>query len=325
MNTSKPSFHSAHGALPYTLTNDYLFRAVFQKNNTVLKGLICSLLHLSEEQVRSVTILNPIELGKAIDSKTFILDIKVILNDAALINLEMQVINHHFWPERSLSYLCRSFDSLNKGENYSAVKPVIHISFLDFTLFPVYPEFYSSYMLLNVKNNTIYSDKLKLAVVNLNQIELATKEDKLYHIDYWAQLFKATTWEEIKMLAAKNQYIQEASEALFELCAQDDIREQCEAREDYYRLERTLQSEHQFLVNDLQHTRHTLACMKDTLADTQNKLFDTQDKLSDTQDKLSDTQDKLSDTQGKLEYFKLENERLKAQLQFFQNKEAVTP
>lgn len=288
MNTSKPSFYSAHGALPYTLTNDYLFRAVLQKNNTVLKGLICSLLHLSGKQVRSVTIQNPIELGKTIGAKTFILDVKVILNDAALINLEMQVINHDFWPERSLSYLCRSFDSLNKGENYSSVKPVIHISILDFTLFPAYPEFYSSYMLLNVKNNTIYSDKFRLSVVNLNQIELATEEDKLYQIDYWAQLFKATTWEEIKMLAAKNEYIHEASESLFELCAEDDIREQCEAREEYYRLQRTLHSEHQFLVNNLQQTKHELEC-----------------------------------TQDKLEYFKSENERLKAQLQAFQNKEAA--
>lgn len=311
MNISNQSFHAAHGALPYTLTNDYLFRAILQENNSVLKGLICSLLHLSPKEILSVTIQNPIELGKSIDHKSFILDIKVILNNATLINLEMQVINHGFWPERSLSYLCRSFDSLNKGEDYSAVKPVIHISILDFTLFPEHPEFYSTYALLNVKNNTVYSDKFKLSVLNLNQIELATEDDKLYHTNYWAKLFKATTWEEIKMLATKNRYIQEASESLFELCAADEIREQCEAREEYYRMERTLRSEHQTLVNNLQTTEYKLT-------DTKNKLVDAQNELANTQNELADTQNELADTQNELEQIKLENERLKAEIKALQ-------
>lgn len=32
----------------------------------------------------------------------------------------------------------------------------------------------------------------------LNKEEFATKEDKAYGIDYWAKLFKSTTWEEPK-------------------------------------------------------------------------------------------------------------------------------
>ena len=318
MNISNTSFYSAHGAIPYTLTNDYMFRAILQQNNTVLKGLICSLLHLAPEHIHSVIIRNPIELGKTVDAKAFILDIEVILNNNTLINLEMQVINHGFWSERSLSYLCRSFDSLNKGENYSAVKPVIHIGFLDFTLFPEYPEFYSTYMLLNVKNNAVYSDKFKLSVVNLNQIELATEEDKKYHIDYWAKLFKATTWEEIKMLAAKNEYIQKASESLFELCAEDDIRRQCEAREDYYRLERTIQSEHQQLLNSFRHTQNELCNAQNELSNTQNELSNAQNELSNAQNELSNAQNELSNAQNELDIVKQENARLKAQLKALQ-------
>ena len=46
------------GPVQIPMTNDYLFRALLQKNNHVLKGLICSLLHLKPEEVISVTILN---------------------------------------------------------------------------------------------------------------------------------------------------------------------------------------------------------------------------------------------------------------------------
>ncbi len=45
---------------------------------------------------------NPIVLGETIDAKTFILDINVLLNDNANINLEMQVINEKNWPELNM-------------------------------------------------------------------------------------------------------------------------------------------------------------------------------------------------------------------------------
>lgn len=160
------SYRQATGKMPYSLTNDYLFRALLQRNNRVLKHLICSLLHLQPEEVNTVTIENPIVLGKALDNKTFVLDIRVLLDNHTLINLEMQVVNYLNWPERSLSYLCRNFDQLQSGQNYQETKPVIHIGFLDFTLFPEYPEFYATYKLINVKNHHIYTDKFVLNVVD---------------------------------------------------------------------------------------------------------------------------------------------------------------
>lgn len=223
------------GPLAFPLTNDYMFRALLQRNNKVLKSLICSLLHLHPEEVISATIENPIELGTAIDNKTFFLDIKVCLNENNIINLEMQVLNEGNWSERSLIYLCRTYDSLNKGETYANVKRAIHIGFLDFTLFPEYPEFYATHKLINEKNHHIYTDKFVLSVVDLTQIHLATDEDKAWEIDYWASFFKATTWEEIKMLASENEMINEATQTMRVLSADETIRLQCEAREEYNR------------------------------------------------------------------------------------------
>lgn len=232
---------SASGSLPIPMTNDYLFRALLQRNSYVLTGLICSLLHLSPEQVRSVKILNPIMLGEAINHKTFFLDVFVILNNHTRINLELQVVNEQNWPERSLSYLCRTFDSLNSGEAYPMVSPAVQIGLLDFTLFPEYPEFYSTYQFINIKNHTLYSDKIQLSVLNLTRKDLATKEDKKAHLHHWASFFKATTWEELKMLAKQNDFINEASATVYQLSQEEQIRLQCQAREDYYRRQRAIQ------------------------------------------------------------------------------------
>lgn len=67
-------------------------------------------------------------------------------------------------------------------------------------------------------------------MIDLTHIDLATDEDKTYHIDHWAKLFKATTWEDIKMIATENEYMEEAIQTLYECNADEIIREQCIAR-----------------------------------------------------------------------------------------------
>ncbi|MBD5521704.1 MAG: Rpn family recombination-promoting nuclease/putative transposase [Lachnospiraceae bacterium] len=228
------SFINAKGKIPYNMTNDYMFRAVLQSINKVLRGLICALLHLQESDIRSVEITNTIVLGQSIASKEIRLDVNVLLNDDRLINLEMQVANELNWPNRSVLYLCRSFDQLNHGQNYNEVKPVIHIGFLDYTLFKEYPEFYATYKLINVNNHHIYSDNIALSVVNLSKIDLATEEDRKYHIDKWAALFKAKTWEEIKMIAGNSEYLSEATKSIFQMCSDAQVRKMCLEIEEYH-------------------------------------------------------------------------------------------
>lgn len=234
------SYLNATGKIDYGLTNDYMFRVILQRHHNVLKSLICSLLHLKLNEIKEIIIRNPIELGASVDDKEFILDIEILFNNNTIINLEMQVMNQMNWSERSLAYLCRLFAGLYKGQDYDAALPVIHIGFLDFHLFPEHPEFFGMYKLMNVKDHFLYSDKLTLGVVDLKHIELATEEDKAFQIDYWAKLFKATTWEEIKMIAEKNEYMAEATQALYEYNSDYVIRQKCEAREDYERYQRTL-------------------------------------------------------------------------------------
>ena len=57
--------------------------------------------------------------------------------------------------------------------------------------------------------------------VNLRHIELATDEDKRYGIDTWAKVFKATTWEELKMLASKNKKTKQAISSIWQLADMD--------------------------------------------------------------------------------------------------------
>lgn len=221
------------GKLPYTMKNDYLFKAVLQSQSEVLRALLCCLLHMEPEELFSVEINNPIELGAAVDDKGIILDIKMILNNDRILNLEMQVTNYHDWPDRSLLYLCRIFDNLGKGaKSYLGIIPAHHIGILDFPLEKQSKELYGHFYLMNEKTYEKYSDKFCLSVLNLSHIRLATEEDKRYKIDRWAAFFKATTWEELQMLAEKDSVFEKAADAIYTLTADEYIREQCRRREE---------------------------------------------------------------------------------------------
>lgn len=65
------------GEIRYNMTNDYMFRAILQENEKVLRGLVSSLLHMRPEEIKSISVENPITLGDAMDKKTIVFDVKI--------------------------------------------------------------------------------------------------------------------------------------------------------------------------------------------------------------------------------------------------------
>ena len=203
--------------------------------------------------------MNPVLPGENISNKEFILDIQIFLNNNTYLNLELQVENEGNWPDRSLSYLCRSFDQLYHGQPYETALPTIHIGILDYDLFPESPAFYTKNMIMDTITHKIFNDKFILSVLCLTQRNLATEEDRLWQIDTWAELFKAKTWEDIKMIAQTNHTLTNAAESLFQYNGDDMIRQRCLAREDYERHERTVNKKIQDLTQSLTESKQRIA------------------------------------------------------------------
>ena len=124
-------------------------------------------------------------------------------------------------------------------------------------------------------------------MVNLKQIDSANDEDRANRIDYWARLFTATTWEEIKMLAKNNDFIASASQSLYESNADEITREKCRARENYICLERTLAE---------QETR--LAKQEAELAEQQAELANKTAALADKDKIIENLKKQLAELQS---------------------------
>ena len=92
---------------------------------------------------------------------------------------------------------------------------------------------------------------------------MATEADKAYRLDYWARLFKAKTWEELKMLVKDNEYLQEAADSIYKANADEIVRQQCEARKEAERYERTLERNLKLLKEDMQVLKEDNSALKE--------------------------------------------------------------
>lgn len=106
-------------------------------------------------------------------------------------------------------------------------------------------------------------------MVDLTQIDNATEDDKSSKIDYWARLFKAKTWEELQMLAQNDEYLQEAATSIRIANEAEIVREQCRAREDALRRERTLERDKNRLLAENASLQDENALLRKQLAELQ--------------------------------------------------------
>ncbi|MCR5717076.1 MAG: Rpn family recombination-promoting nuclease/putative transposase [Lachnospiraceae bacterium] len=287
------------------MTNDYMFRVVLQSNKKVLKGLIASLLHMAPEEIQDIQIQNPIMLGKTPEEKETCMDVLLMMNDNTLIDLEMQVHNFYDWQDRSTYYLCRQYENLNHGESYRMTKKVYQVGFLNYTFFPEHPEFFARYTFMNDKDpHEIYNDKLAILVLELNQIELATQEDRDYKIDRWAALFRAETWEQLQQIARGDVYMEEAVRTIYRYSQEDAIREVCEEREkyDYQRrmagaAEKIREDEARIreMEKVISKNGQVLKAQEDILSEQEDKLSKQELELKDHEDKLSKQEQELKE------------------------------
>ena len=240
-------FTSATGKVPHRLTNDILFHIVMQRSEQALKGLVAALLGFRKDMLTSVTVRNPIHFGEHTDDKEIILDLEILLSDNTLINIEIQVMRFPYWTNRALYYSARLLVEQYPGKDYHGVRGVTHIGILDFHLFGEEEGFYSVYQLINRRTGKAFSDRLQIRVLDLNRTNLATEEDRQNGLVYWAELFKASTWEQIRGLAAMDDAIMDAAETMYKAESDEEMRSWLRRREmavwDYNTLMRTSREE----------------------------------------------------------------------------------
>ncbi len=203
---------------------------VFTRNDQALKGLLNVLLNIPEERIIRTEVLNPMQYSEALDTKVTVLDLKVHLNDCTYILVEMQVRKFVEWINRTVVYTCRQVaDQVHDNFDYSKLEPVIHISIMDYSLFPDHKRFFKAYRLTD-DEGYMYTDRIQFWVMDLTQIDSATEEQKVQGLVEWAKAFRANSWDEVKKI--QNAAVREAAKTMELIITNPSEREILRMRQD---------------------------------------------------------------------------------------------
>ncbi len=225
-------------------------------------GFLSAMLKIRPEDIKETRILNA-NLRKGHENeKQGILDVRILMNDAVEINVEIQLTRLKVWANRALFYLAKMYaDQIAPKQNYGVFKKCVSISILDFKLFPEEEDFYSCFHIREDTRNFIYTDKMEFHVLELPKLPEELKED-CSNIELWAKFINAERKEEFDMLAQKDPYIKSAYEQLQVVSQDKEKRLEYEARQkaiwDYNQMvleaeergEERINKLHAFLIQD---------------------------------------------------------------------------
>ena len=209
---------------------DFAFKEIMMDGKARI-GFLAAVLHLDPENIKETRILNPYLRKVHEDDKLGILDVRILMNNDAVIDVEIQLSELLVWPDRSLFYASKMYtDQIEQGQKYDVLKKCVSISILDFTLFKKEAGFYSCFHIREDTRGFLYTDKMEFHVIELPKLPPELKED-CTGLELWAKFINAERKEEFDMLAEKDPYIDSAYQQLQVISQDKQKRLEYEARE----------------------------------------------------------------------------------------------
>ena len=210
-------------------TVDYCFKELLAYPE-VRKGFVAAILAKNPEEIEE-TILMPTILSKDTENGKYgILDVRVCMKNGTQMDLEMQVAPFKFWDNRVIFYLSKMYtDQIKEGHKYEDLKPCIHVSILNFNLFPEDQECIREIAFCDLTTKQKYTDLMEIYVLELKKLPPEQKKEPL--IVKWMGFLSAEKKEDFEKMAEEDTYINEAYEVLQKLSADERKRLEYEARQ----------------------------------------------------------------------------------------------
>ncbi|MBP9691892.1 MAG: Rpn family recombination-promoting nuclease/putative transposase [Alphaproteobacteria bacterium] len=159
---------------------DIAFKKIFgvEENKDLLISLINSIVS-KEDQVKSVTLLNPYNLKSFKKDKLSILDVKAEGEDGKRFNIEIQISDEADYDKRALYYWAKLYtDQLKSGKHYGTLSKAIGIHILNFTSILGVPAYHNVFHIQEQKTGLHYFKNLELHTIELHKfVESAGKQE----------------------------------------------------------------------------------------------------------------------------------------------------
>ncbi len=205
------------------VTNDYIFKRIFAKrgNESILKDLLNAILGI---KIKKIEVMAEANLEKEIETRKLgILDIKAILNNDTIIDIEIQIINRHNMIERTLYYWSGLYyNQLQKGEEYQESKRVIAINILDYNEFMEGP-YHEIAKLRREYMYRVLTNKMEIHFIQIPKFKKYRKDMKT-KLDMWMEFISQIDKEGVENAMSKNKEIKKAQKEYEYLTGEENER-----------------------------------------------------------------------------------------------------
>ena len=210
-------------------TVDYCFKELLAYPE-IRKGFVAAVLNKDPDEIEKTTLMPTILSKDTEDGKYGILDVRVKMKNGSQMDLEMQVAPFKFWDNRVIFYLSKMYtDQIREGHRYEDLKPCIHVSILNFNLFPKDQICFREITFCDLTTKQKYTDLMEIYVLELKKLPPEQKDEPL--VVKWMRFLSAERREDFEKMAEEDTYINEAYEVLQKLSADERKRLEYEARQ----------------------------------------------------------------------------------------------
>ena len=210
-------------------TVDYCFKELLAYPE-IRKGFVAAVLNKNPDEIEETTLMPTILSKDTEDGKYGILDVRVKMKNGSQMDLEMQVAPFKFWDNRVIFYLSKMYtDQIREGHRYEDLKPCIHVSILNFNLFPKDQICFREIAFCDLTTKQKYTDLMEIYVLELKKLPPEQKDEPL--VVKWMRFLSAKRREDFEKMAEEDTYINEAYEVLQKLSADERKRLEYEARQ----------------------------------------------------------------------------------------------
>jgi predicted transposase/invertase (TIGR01784 family) len=152
---------------------DFVFKRIFgaEGNQDILLSFLNAVFEDAEQpRVASVEILNPFLEKDAMTDKMSVVDVKARTENGTLINIEIQLSDHHDMAKRTLYYWAKMFeDQLAESAPYKDLRKTITINVLSFAYLPG-DRFHTTFHLQEDRSHYPLTDLCEIHFIELAKI-----------------------------------------------------------------------------------------------------------------------------------------------------------
>jgi len=212
-------------------TNDWIFKLLFgdERNKSMLIDLLKSFMDLPEEEYE-LTFTDPYLKPEFEEDKMGILDVRVKTASNQIINIEIQVNPVKYIGKRLSFYKSKMIvEQMGKNDHYDRIQRVICVCIISKALFPDAKEYLNRFRFHNRENDLCFQEiPEEIYTLELSKVPGANDGNRVWE---WLQFLLARTQEEFEMIAERNPEIRKATDALYALSADANVRAEYEMRE----------------------------------------------------------------------------------------------